>query len=50
MNDEKKFGGPAHKNDKSEKIFAELTEGSKELSMVSIIQKISRKKCINFRS
>lgn len=50
MNDEKKFGGPAHKNDKSEKIFAELAEVSKELSMAFIIQKISRKKCISFRS
>ena len=32
MNDAKKFGGASHKNDKAEKVYAELAEITKQLS------------------
>ena len=33
MNHDKKFGGPKSKNDKSEKIYADLAEVSRQLSI-----------------
>jgi hypothetical protein len=34
MNHDRKFGGPNNKNDKSERIYADLAEVSKQLSII----------------
>lgn len=39
MNDARKFGGASHKNDKAEKVYAELAEVTKQLSIISFTQR-----------